>query len=427
MGEIWNEIARELLCPLSKTLAVDPVLCEDGFVYEREALELLRSKSNPFSVPLIAQCPFHSKLKSIIEKLVSTGEVNQEYLGRWTEKSQTSSESAAFVKALEGAMEGDTKYMVELGEIYLNGEVVDRDEEKAYGYFERASEEDDEIGTARKADCLLTGTGVVKDFKEGYTILIEAAQMDRSGEIYEHQFLVVFLLYSCTLPLTYLLGHYLVNATLRLIYFYKEGIFGFEQDESARTKWASHMKEISPQIGEHILEEKMSALKESLSNLSIPSPSHYEDEPKIIVENETDSDSLEGSKFEEAAVQEAPQIDSESTPKASTDIDSDGKPTKKCVECETSKPQTEFTASQWKKNAKTVRCSVCVSKLPAYQAFQLQQKKCQSCGISKAFECFSLNQWRKKQGERRCCDCVKKGTLDHIPLSSLRCSNVFHT
>jgi hypothetical protein len=182
MGEIWNEIARELLCPLTKTLAVDPVLCEDGFVYEREALELLRSKSNPFSVPLIAKCPFHSKLKFIIEKLVSSGEVNQEYLAQWTEKRQTSIESAIIVR-VKGAKEGDTRCMLELAEMYLNGDVVERDEKKAYGYFEQASEKDNEIGTARKADCLLTGTGVDKDFKEGQKTLIEAARMERSGKI----------------------------------------------------------------------------------------------------------------------------------------------------------------------------------------------------------------------------------------------------
>lgn len=110
---------------------------EDGFVYEREALEALRSKSNPFSVPLICQSPFHSKLKFIAS-------------GKLREKRQISSESDVIDKAMEGAIGGDTKWLVELGEMYLNGEGGGRDEEKAYGFFERASEEEDEIGTAAK-------------------------------------------------------------------------------------------------------------------------------------------------------------------------------------------------------------------------------------------------------------------------------------
>ena len=76
MSDVLNEIARELLCPLSKTLAIDPVLCQDGYVYEREALEGLRRNSkDPYCVPFTCQSPFHSKLKCIVEKLVSTGEI----------------------------------------------------------------------------------------------------------------------------------------------------------------------------------------------------------------------------------------------------------------------------------------------------------------------------------------------------------------
>mmetsp|Transcript_9331 Transcript_9331/g.15448 ORF Transcript_9331/g.15448 Transcript_9331/m.15448 type:complete len:91 (-) Transcript_9331:95-367(-) len=83
------------------------------------------------------------------------------------------------------------------------------------------------------------------------------------------------------------------------------------------------------------------------------------------------------------------------------------------------KSQTDFTASQWKKNADTLKCSACVSKLVAYQTPQLKQKECCSCGVSKAFENFSFSQWRKKEGEGRCYMCVEKGTCDHIQSSSL--------
>ena len=177
MSDVLNEIARELLCPLSKTFAIDPVLCQDGLVYEREALEVLRRKSNPYTVPLISQTPFHSKLICVIEKLVSSGEINDEYLGGWADNRQ---ESEAIEKTREGAADGDTTCMVELGEMYLTGDIVDRNEEEAYG----ASEEDDEIGTARKADCLLIGTGVMKDYQLlGLETLVEAALSDRSGEI----------------------------------------------------------------------------------------------------------------------------------------------------------------------------------------------------------------------------------------------------
>lgn len=171
MEEVINSIAAELLCPLSNTLPIAPVLCEDGQVYEKDAVAKLRNKSNPFSVPLISKSPVHSKLRIIVEKLVATGKVRDEYLGSWTSRNQ----------GVGGASNGDSRSMVELGEMYLKGN-AGGDAAKAFELFVRASELEDEIGTARKADCLLTGAGVEKDFDEGYRILIEAAQIDESGE-----------------------------------------------------------------------------------------------------------------------------------------------------------------------------------------------------------------------------------------------------
>ena len=174
MRDILNEIARELLCPLSKTLAIDPVLCEDGLVYEKEAIETLRSKSDRFCVPLISRTPFHPTLSRIVEILVSSGEINGEYLGGWADTRPARFGSASVVE--------EVIKFVEEGEKILSGTVVHRDEEKAYAYFESASEEGVEMGTIRKAECLLTGTGVKKDHAEGHQILVEAAQSYKSGE-----------------------------------------------------------------------------------------------------------------------------------------------------------------------------------------------------------------------------------------------------
>lgn len=171
MDEVIDSIAAELLCPLSNTLPIAPVLCEDGRVYEKDAVEHLRNKSNPFKISLTSKSPVHSKLRNIIERLVSTGKVRDEYLGSWAARNQ----------AMGGASNGDSRSMVELGEMYLK-ENAGGDAAKAFELFERASELEDEIGTARKADCLLTGTGVEKDFDEGYRVLVEAAQIDKSGE-----------------------------------------------------------------------------------------------------------------------------------------------------------------------------------------------------------------------------------------------------
>ena len=215
--------------------------------------------------------------------------------------------------------------------------------------------------------------------------------------------------------LTLLLVHFLAYATLRLIYFYKEGIYGFEQKESSRAKWEKYLKKIWPHVSEEMLEEEMFALKESLNNLTNPTSQCTGGDETKYAKNETDSDSTEDNESEESTVHEASQMDTEPSPNTSANTVSEKKLVKKCVTCGKSKPQTDFTASQWKKNAKTIKCSDCVSKLAAYQPPKLKIKICCSCGVSKAFHCFSKNQWVKKEGEGRCCDCVDKGTLDHIP------------
>lgn len=136
MDEVIDSIAAELLCPLSNTLPIAPVLCEDS------------------------------------------------------------------------------RSMVELGEMYLKGN-AGGDAAKAFELFERASELEDEIGTARKADCLLTGTGVEQDFDEGCQILIEAAQIDKSGErdfrrILNLPYFTIFIT-NITLSASYIETHVLLQ------------------------------------------------------------------------------------------------------------------------------------------------------------------------------------------------------------------------
>ena len=57
------------------------------------------------------------------------------------------------------ANNGDTSAMVKLGNILLDGSLVDRDPSAALKWFKVAAEEDDELGKVKAADCLLHGVG----------------------------------------------------------------------------------------------------------------------------------------------------------------------------------------------------------------------------------------------------------------------------
>mmetsp|Transcript_22351 Transcript_22351/g.42197 ORF Transcript_22351/g.42197 Transcript_22351/m.42197 type:complete len:158 (+) Transcript_22351:489-962(+) len=86
----------------------------------------------------------------------------------------------SLVKAKADA--GDASYMVELGELYLKGSGTPKDEQVGYHWFDLASNVQNELGTARKADCLLAGLGVQQNTAEGQTILTEAVLEDHSGK-----------------------------------------------------------------------------------------------------------------------------------------------------------------------------------------------------------------------------------------------------
>jgi hypothetical protein len=89
---------------------------------------------------------------------------------------------------------------------------------------------------------------------------------------------------------------------------------------------------------------------------------------------------------------------------------------KTCKECSQPKPQTGFTASQWKKRVGTGSCIACVSKCIQWKVYNVgsafQTKVCSECKGKKSHLAFSPNQWRKTKGVGRCKECVVK-SLPH--------------
>jgi hypothetical protein len=91
-------------------------------------------------------------------------------------------------------------------------------------------------------------------------------------------------------------------------------------------------------------------------------------------------------------------------------------PLKQCFECQRSKDQNCFTASQWKKTKGTGRCIGCVSLCAQWLSSgispsTLQAKLCCSCQQQKKHAEFTPNQWRRPVGTGRCRDCVARGPL----------------
>lgn len=69
---------------------------------------------------------------------------------------------------------------VALGERYLNGNVVDKDEKKAVELFEKAANQNSDIGMLKLAECYKKGGGVIQDNAKAFSLFEKSANMGNS-------------------------------------------------------------------------------------------------------------------------------------------------------------------------------------------------------------------------------------------------------
>ncbi len=178
MRESINGVAAELRCPITQELPFDPVMAEDGKIYERKAiLEWFSKKDRPISPSTGAV--IGKKLlpavqtKNTIEMLVKSGAIEGELAEAWTKKL----EDETRVKTLRAKAEGgDAGAMYWLGAWYghgLCGLAVDKAQARAW--YERSAAARDPRGIATFGEYLLLGLGGSKETSFGLVNVTEAA------------------------------------------------------------------------------------------------------------------------------------------------------------------------------------------------------------------------------------------------------------
>jgi len=451
-----KEIVPLLLCRISKKLPRDPVETSDGDLYEKELLEteLKRSRDSCFFAGRQDGLIYHrsERMKQIIEKVLASGEVDDQYVGAWAKKCLTNdvgsnlalspnlleaSAEVSDVNSLEKeditsiihkAQAGNAEYMVIYGEHLLAGiDDTERDERKGYEWFERAAEKEYDLGVARMADCLLLGIGVEEDYNEAYERLIE---------------------------------HYdSVHCSLRLWYCHSKGILGFRKDEFKAEKILSRIKDMNlsqdnlrrmtMQVanllnrdthnvnvsGTTVKEEGIAPappLKNENTDVEpIPTEKTGDNTPIPLDDGDTVVTALNHGRDDISEITETSNAvkerhstlkPMEGIPENSTSKDFDegantihasttALPSKKCSDCSIEKTQEHFSPSQWKKTRGTGRCISCVSGCPQWKtsnitSLQLQLKICCECKGEKKHTDFSSSQWKRPVGTGRCKDCV---------------------
>ena len=118
----------DLICPITLALLFDPVVAEDGRIYERSAIEqhikTMQESSSALKSPVTNEpmgprlFPTHP-IRSLIERMVDNDEIQGELLDAWKEKQK---EKKDFEEDKAKAENGNVVAMRYLGSLYFFGE-----------------------------------------------------------------------------------------------------------------------------------------------------------------------------------------------------------------------------------------------------------------------------------------------------------------
>ena len=86
---VMNSLADEYICPITQELPLEPVIAEDGKVYEKGAIEewLRKQKRSPItSLPMGTRLMPATQARNIIEQLVQSGAIEGKKAASWKKK-----------------------------------------------------------------------------------------------------------------------------------------------------------------------------------------------------------------------------------------------------------------------------------------------------------------------------------------------------
>jgi hypothetical protein len=235
---VMNSVADEYLCPITQELPVDPVMSEDGKIYERWAIEewLGKQQRSPSTgtamgtrlTPVI-------QVRNTIGQLVESGAIEGDKAVAWKKKLREEEK----VKELRAkAEEGDADAMFKLGFAYKKGDCgLREDKVQARAWYKRAAELHNVRAMASYGEYLLKGFG--------------GTPIPALGLIYTTQAAVA----GSDLA-TYILGD-----------AYLKGTHGVPQDVAQAKRWLSKIAE-DKCVHKHLRDEAIEKTKRTLQEIS---------------------------------------------------------------------------------------------------------------------------------------------------------------
>lgn len=176
-------ICDEWICPITTELPLNPVMAEDGAVYERTAIEeYIRTRNeqgNPLKSPLTnlemgPRLTPSTQVRNTIEKLVRSGAISGDKAERWLERLSDEDLIKALKEKAEG---GNVSAMDFLGTYYLAGQHgLVADAEKAFQWYKKGADLDHPACMAQAGRMLLDGDGTEEPVF-GTALMVQAAMM----------------------------------------------------------------------------------------------------------------------------------------------------------------------------------------------------------------------------------------------------------
>ena len=115
-----DSIADEYLCPITQELPIDPVMAEDGRIYERSAIMewLGRNRQSPITrEPMGTKLIRSTQVRNMNENLVKSGAIEGDKVNAWKKKLEDEKK----LKELRAKAEHDPVAMYELGQSHARG------------------------------------------------------------------------------------------------------------------------------------------------------------------------------------------------------------------------------------------------------------------------------------------------------------------
>uniref|UniRef100_A0A7S3ZVD7 U-box domain-containing protein n=1 Tax=Pelagomonas calceolata TaxID=35677 RepID=A0A7S3ZVD7_9STRA len=201
MRESINGAAAELLCPITLKLPIQPVMAEDGKIYEEKAIRDWFAKkrereelpTSPSTGAVIGTKLLPAvQVRNTIESLIQTGAIEGELAEAWQKDSAKKLAEETWVKEMRAKAEGgDGDAMYWLGLAYDTGSKgLAEDEAQARAWYERSAAARDPRGLATFGCFLLDGIGGPQDNVFGIMNLAQAAELgsDYGAYILGHAF-----------------------------------------------------------------------------------------------------------------------------------------------------------------------------------------------------------------------------------------------